>query len=576
MSDATPRRVRPGLPGSLRRWLRRAEPDVVAAPPTDHILPDWRALLATNAGLWNRAGTHADSGPAVLIATCTGGFSALSVVESLLAVALTLRGARVHTLLCDGVLPACLRAQWTELPDPAVLVRYELPRLLCESCSQTGRYLFHPLGLSNHALGTLVAPDERAEARRLASIVPVADIPDFKLDRLAIGEHAHAGALRYFATGTLEDEPHGETVLRRYFEGALLTAWGTRRLLQQHRFHVACFNHGIYAPQGVVGEVCRDAGVRVVNWNVAYRKRCFIFSHGDTYHHTLLSEPTAAWDRVPWTVEMEHQILDYLRSRWSGSRDWIWFHEKPDEEFERFAAEMGLDPARPMIGMLTNVMWDAQLHYRANAFPNMLAWVVETIRYFAQRPELQLVIRVHPAEIRGTLPSRQPLVAELCKVFPSLPANVFVIPPESPISTYAAMMRCNAVIIYGTKTGVELTSVGIPVIVGGEAWIRNKGLTLDASTPAEYFATLDRLPLPRDAEPPWLERARRYAYHFFFRRMIPVASMEPTQAWPPYRIGIERLDDLLPGRDAGLDVICEGILAGSPFVYPAETLGVRD
>jgi hypothetical protein len=469
-----------------------------------------------------------------------------------------------------------LRAQWTELPDPAVLVRYELPRLLCESCSQTGRDLFHPLGLSNHALGTLVSPDERAEARRLASIVPVADIPDFTLDRLAVGEHAHAGALRYFATGTLEGEPHGETVLRRYFEGALLTAWGTRRLLQQHRFRVACFNHGIYAPQGVVGEVCRDAVVRVVNWNVAYRKRCFIFSHGDTYHHTLLSEPTAAWDGVPWTVEMEHQILDYLRSRWSGSRDWIWFHEKPDEEFGRFAAEMGLDPARPMIGMLTNVMWDAQLHYRANAFPSMLAWVVETIRYFARRPELQLVIRVHPAEIRGTLPSRQPLVAELGKVFPSLPANVFVIPPESPISTYAAMMPCNAVIIYGTKTGVELTSVGIPVIVGGEAWIRNKGLTLDASTPDEYFATLDRLPLPRDPEPPWLERARRYAYHFFFRRMIPVLSMEPTQAWPPYRIGIERLDDLLPGRDAGLDVICEGILAGSPFIYPAETLGVRD
>jgi hypothetical protein len=52
--------------------------------------------------------------------------------------------------------------------------------------------------------------------------------------------------------------------------------------------------------------------------------------------------------------------------------------------------------------------------------------------------------------------------------------------------------------------------------------------------------------------------------------------MEPMQAWPPYRIAIERLDDLLPGRDAGLDVICDGILAGSPFVYRAEALGVRD
>ena len=51
------------------------------------------------------------------------------------------------------------------------------------------------------------------------------------------------------------------------------------------------------------------------------------------------------------------------------------------------------------------------------------------------------------------------------------------------MSTYALMSLCNAAIIYGTKMGVELTSVGLPVIVAGEAWIRNKGLTHDASSP---------------------------------------------------------------------------------------------
>ena len=56
------------------------------------------------------------------------------------------------------------------------------------------------------------------------------------------------------------------------------------------------------------------------------------------------------------------------------------------------------------------------------------------------------------------------------------------------MSTYALMSLCNAAIIYGTKMGVELTSVGLPVIVAGEAWIRNKGLTHDASSPEEYLA----------------------------------------------------------------------------------------
>ena len=62
--------------------------------------------------------------------------------------------------------------------------------------------------------------------------------------------------------------------------------------------------------------------------------------------------------------------------------------------------------------------WDAQLHYPANAFPNMLEWLVQTCEYFATRPDLQLLIRVHPAEISGFPPSRQPILAELRKRLP--------------------------------------------------------------------------------------------------------------------------------------------------------------
>jgi hypothetical protein len=329
-------------------------------------------------------------------------------------------------------------------------------------------------------------------------------------------------------------------------------------------------------PQGVLGEVCRSLDVRVANWNPAYRTSCFIFSHGDTYHHTLMSEPTEAWETMPWTPAMETQILEYLKSRWSGSRDWIWYHDEPDEDFARYASQVGLDLNRPVVALLTNVMWDAQLHYPANAFPGMLDWVLRTIEYFRRRPDLQLLIRVHPAEIRGTATSRQPLVPEIEQAYTDLPPNVFVIPPESQVSTYAAVAGVNAAIIYGTKTGVELTSVGIPTIVAGEAWIRNKGLTLDASSPDDYFEILDRLPLAERMPPEQVERARKYAYHFFFRRMVPVPCMVPTKAVPPYKVAIDSIEDLLPGGQPGLDVICDGILKGSPFIFPAEHYGVHD
>jgi hypothetical protein len=306
--------------------------------------------------------------------------------------------------------------------------------------------------------------------------------------------------------------------------------------------------------------------VHVSAWNVAYRKRRFIFSHDDTYHHTLLSEPQAHWEDVELSDAQDRELMQYLASRREGLFDWIVFHRPSRQDPAAIAAQLGLDPSKPVIGLLTNVTWDAQLHYPANAFPNMLEWLVQTCEYFATRPDLQLLIRVHPAEISGFPPSRQPILGELGKRLPVLAPNICVVPPESGMSTYALMSLCNSAIIYGTKMGVELSSVGQPVIVAGEAWIRNKGITHDASTPAEYFAVLDRLPFAERLSGSLLARARRYAYHFFFNRMIPLPFIEPKAGYPIYRLKLDGLDQLLPGATAGLDTICDGILGTGSFV----------
>ncbi|MEJ2529521.1 MAG: hypothetical protein P8Z39_05440, partial [Gammaproteobacteria bacterium] len=222
-------------------------------------------------------------------------------------------------------------------------------------------------------------------------------------------------------------------------------------------------------------------------------------------------------------------------------QDWVSFHRDPEFDIEAIRRETGIDFSRPTVGLLTNVVWDAQLHYKANAFPSMLDWLIKTIKYFAKRPDLQLLVRVHPAELTGTLPTRQPAVDEIRCAFPLLPPNIFIIPPESRISTYVAMSQCNAVLIYGTKTGVELTASGIPVIVAGEAWIRGKGVTFDAVSEVDYFRLLDSLPLSSRLDELTHERALKYAYHFFFRRMIPLECIEERDGWPPFGARQRRL-----------------------------------
>ena len=247
----------------LQRLFRRLKAE--AAPiraAAQGALVDWASLIQKDQKLWQQATRRSAKGKSVLIATNTGGHALVTLLESVLAVSLALRGAKVHHLLCDAALPACLQAMWTNLAGPQDLVDRKLGERLCKHCFKTGSMVFDQLPIEHHTLGTLCDERGKAEARRLAETIPVDEIPTYVLDGMAVGDHAKAGRTPLLARGTLENEPMGEDVLRRYFEASLITAFAMKALFAKERIDAAAFHHGIYVPQGIVGEACRGPGVQ--------------------------------------------------------------------------------------------------------------------------------------------------------------------------------------------------------------------------------------------------------------------------------------------------------------------------
>ena len=509
----------------------------------------------------------------ILLATSLGAWQPGTRLDSVLSVALRLRGAQVHAWLCDEALPACQLTDAYFYPDQSRLLRDGPRRDMCRTCFSPALGLFESLQVPVQRIGALLSPEEARSVDEITTGIESSQIPAFMLQGIPIGEHAVSGALRFFARGDLEGEPRGADILRAYLRSALITFHSIRRALAQNNYRCVVLHHGIYIPQGIIAEVCRQVGVRVVTWHPAYRRNCFTFAEGDTYHRRMITEPISNWEDMAWSPAHDHALSNYLKSRWQGSQDWIHFNPDPQENLREIGAAVGFDSAKPSIGLLTTVMWDARLHYPTNAFGSVQEWVIETIRYFARRPELQLIIRIHPAEVHGRLPARHRIQEEINRAFTQLPGNVFVIPPESPISTYVLMQQCNAALIYATKTGIELTAMGIPVVVAGEAWIRNKGFSLDATSPADYVRILDTLPLSSRLDSAAIERARKYAFHYFFRKMIPLEFVHQASTRSlAFDISLNGLKSLMPGNSLGLDVICEDILNGGDFIYPAETL----
>lgn len=532
-------------------------------------LPDWKDLIARDAELWYGKRADSVSGKKVLIASSTGGQSVGTAIDSLVAAALTLRGCDVHILLCDGQLSACLQVSHSDFPDPNEFLESG-PKRHCGYCIKNGAETFEPLGLRIHKFSESITSEDRNIAKNLAHLVPYADIPCFTLDDIPVGFHAKEATLRYLSIGNLDVDPDSETVLRRYFEGAILSARMTANLLSANEYDCIEIYHGQYVPHGPILAVARQQGRHAAIWGVAYKAQAVMFDHDQIEGLILINE--RGWDDFDFTEDSERQLLDYLHHRATGSKDWLWdsLHKDAENDLDILNKELGIDVTKPTIGLLTNVVWDADCSYKVNAFPSQVDWVIQTIEYFSKRPELQLLIRIHPAE-KKFLVSRQLMMDEIMHRFPVIPNNVYIVPPERAANTYVLMNACESVIIFGTTMGMELSCLGIPIICAGQAAVRNKGISHDPHNESEYFALLDQLPFSnRRMDAPAVRRARMLAYHYFFRRGIPLSSTVPRSGWPCVSLKVESLQDLLPGKDPGLDTVCDGIINSAPFVFPAE------
>lgn len=518
------------------------------------------------------------TGPRVLFATGYGLADAMLTIESVIVMALRMRGVDPVVLRCDKALPAC---EWNRVgnydPDPGPYApeltrRTRLDR--CRVCTEAIDDAHGILPVDQVAFSQHLRPGDLDRAFAIVDGLAYAEYRDFMYRGIAVGEHGYSSTVRSLLRGTLLDDEETRWLFRRYLASSILVTDLTERVLEQEKPDCLVAIHGIYLTHGTICEVARKHGVRVVVYGTPYRRGTIWLSHDDTYHRTLISEPTHLWEDLEMTPERARRVDDYLAEKRFGARDYAAYHEDAINDESALRAELGLDAGRPVVSIFTNVLWDAQLYYQHNAFDNMLEWLFETIRYFGTRPDLQLVIRVHPAEASAANATNQPLMEEITREFPVLPENVKIIRPESKLSSYTLAEMSRAALIYGARMGVEIAALGTPLVVAGETFNRRKGYSYDVETREQYFELLDRIEtLPRNS-PETVERARKYAYHYYYRLMMdfPLFSVQNGIHMSGPRLEFADLHALEPGACESLDVVCQGIVDGeTPFHY--DTLG---
>lgn len=470
--------------------------------------------------------------------------------ETMIAQALRLRGASVHFVTCGGGLEICDRVN-----------TWEGPPVPCTTCTRYvhGSVDAHGFGFTTIREGWEADdPGEWPELDEIsaAALTAVEDMG------LPLGALVEVPAKWFLMGACIEDDPLGPVTLRRFLRSSRRVVKGLSAALDRVQPEVVLLLNGLFFFEAVAWELCRRRGIEVVTYERGFIKETLLFRRDAA---ACMGDVSHLWDRwsgVPLTPEEDKELDDYLEDRRAGRRtiDRYWVNPR----FEQWGADGG----GRLVTLFTNLTWDSAVIGQEVAFPSIHEWLAAAVRSFAGRPEHQLVVRIHPAEVK--LPgkqTREPLGQFLAETFPELPPNVRVIGADDPTSSYPLMEASDVGLVFTSTTGLELALSGTPVVVAGRTHYRDKGFTLDVSTPQEFEAALDRALADPGAVTPDAELARRYAHLFFFR--APLRSPGVEEHVPGLaRITVDDLGDLAPGRDPDLDRICDGILGGGDFAPP--------
>ncbi len=504
----------------------------------------------------------------ILIATSAGGLKPQVIFESALALSLESNGAEVDFLVCDKVLPICIMNSYSNTTIEGILEKKN--NKSCESCFyNTKKQLIAP-GFKVHKFSDFIDNEELKKINlKDFSSLDLKQLRSFVLDDIKIGEHAYSGVLRFFAKTKIDDERKGKELMAEYLKSSLITKVVTDNLFKKFSFDRLILNHGIYVPQGIIIDIAKKYKIRTSTWCPGYRKNSYCITDGDTYHRALIYENNSNWENIKFTKKIDNLISDYLESRKTGVNDWLHFYkDKPNFNVKNYFDKINLDINKPIIGLATSVLWDAQIDFPTNFYSDPLEWINDTIDFFIKNENLQLIIRISPAEVNIDKPARQKVYDEILKRYKTLPKNIFIIKPEDPISSYEILKKCEYTIIYGSRIGIELAAMGKKIIVCGEGFIRNKKIAIDIKNKKQYFNTLTKIANKTiTTDEIDVVRAKKYAYHFFFRRMFELKILkERTGKWPnfTYSENIDRL--ILENKDIVLEKVLDSIFNDKDFI----------
>ncbi len=475
------------------------------------------------------------------------------------------RGAEVRYVLCDGAFRECDMHWVSTAPRQAAS---------CATCLRAQHTQADGLRMPHEWLGDHLTNGERDLATQWAAEMSRDVLLEARWKDWAIGEWIVSSVHSHFRVNRIDPtQPAVESVLRAYLEAGLLVAFAMDRLLTTWRPDVMLLFNGRLGSLRVAFELARAAGVRVVTHERGWlQETLYLAENADCLSISPIRDAWRAWSDVPLTGSESQATDQWLADRAHGRRlNWLAL-TGPPEAHTAVRETLGLRVGAPLMVVFTS----SEDEYVACAdysspFGTQERWLEETVAWASVRPEVDVVVRVHPNTTGSRATgSNATQFAALRDLAARAPTTVRFVWPDDETSSYSLMDMAPVSISYVSTVALEHACFGGAAVTAATSTLTGHGFTEDVRDPAEYRDLLDALTSEEAGSRRAHERtrlARRFAYFAVFRYMLPFPLVQQPGPLASH-LAYTSLEALRPGCDAGVDAAVSILLDGRAVCLP--------
>lgn len=376
---------------------------------------------------------------------------------------------------------------------------------VCRRCKDLRNIIVKDFRFRATDVRELLDHNDRASVDKILSNVDRANYLDLKHHGVAAGIVALYESLLHHKKLSLEFSPEEWREYLIALSNTLLTITAMNRLFEKERFDSIVVYNALYSVNRAACLVAERLGMRSIflhaGGNLANRLQTLMVSEGHTFR--FLKEMKNRWPEFatrPCPPEVANLVTNHFIELIDGQHFLAYSAVKEGSSSsirQRYAI-----PADAKLLVATMSSYDERLaaeavgviHSPTNLlFPRQVDWIRALVDHVRDRPDLFLLIRVHPREFPNKREGRKSEHASLLEeVFEHLPVNARINWPADRLSLYDLAEEADVFLNAWSSVGKEMALLGLPVVIySRELVLYPPELNFISEDRQGYFAKID-------------------------------------------------------------------------------------